>query len=84
MTQVENRQAGAVEVLRPEVSETDIIRREVTDAMVLAGVRALGQWQERKDAGERVTKADLVSSIYALMRRSQETEADFRRPGLGS
>ena len=60
--------AALVKVLNPETSESDIIRTEISDTMVLAGIRALGQWHERLDAGETVTKRDAVCSIYAAMR----------------
>jgi len=55
-------------VLPPVLGETDAMRAEITDAMVLAGIRALGQWQQREDAGESVTKRDLVCAVFASMR----------------
>ena len=58
------------EILPPVRSESDIIREEITLAMVMAGIRALGGWQERKDCGQDVSKSDLVTAIYASMRRT--------------
>jgi len=58
------RQAGD----ETEQGESDIIRKEITDAMVMAGIRALGQWQRRKDAGEAVTQRDLLCAVYSAMR----------------
>jgi len=63
-------QAGATqEVLLPERGETDILR-EITDAMTLAGIVALGEWEQKREDGRDVTKGDLVRSIYAAMRCS--------------
>ncbi len=70
MTQNEHRQAGSeIAIIAPDKSEWEIVQREITTAMVFAGLRTLGQWEERKEAGESVTKGDLVSAIYAAMRR---------------
>ena len=57
----QNRQAGA-----SGKTEIEIIRTEITDAMVLAGV---GELAARRDAG--VTDSDLVCGIYAAMRRAE-------------
>ena len=62
--------AGQAAILPPERSETDVIRLEITDAKIMAGIRALGEWQEKKDYGQSVTKSDLVCAIYASMRRT--------------
>lgn len=55
------------------VSETETIRSGITDAMVLAGVRALAECEERREAGGMVTDSDLVCAIYASMHRSKES-----------
>lgn len=56
------------EVLPPKMSETDIIR-SINTAMVLAGIRALGEWEAREGAGEDVSRADVVCAVYAAMHR---------------
>lgn len=57
------------EVLPPLRGETDIIREEITLAMVMAGVGAHGEWEEKRECGHPVTLTDLVSTIYASMRQ---------------
>jgi len=53
-------------------TETEIIRTEISDAMVLAGVGAMSDLEDIKDAG-RATDRDVVCGIYAAMRRVAET-----------
>jgi hypothetical protein len=67
----ESRQAGR--------SEAAIIRADISDAMVMAGIGALCEWEDRREAGQTVTDRDLVCAIYAAMRRSLETAADSQR-----
>jgi hypothetical protein len=50
------------------ISEGTIIRTEITEAMVLAGVGALADCEDKKAAGKPVTDADLVCAVYAAMR----------------
>jgi len=61
--------AGAPEILAPQKAEADIIRKEITTAMVMAGVAAAREWESRCEAGDQLTKTDLVCAVYAAMRR---------------
>ena len=62
---------GAPEILPPQLSEGEILRG-ISTAMIFAGIRALGEWQARKDAGEVISQADVVCAVYAAMRRQAE------------
>jgi hypothetical protein len=59
------------EVIGPVKSQTEIVRDGVSLAMIFAGIEALGLWEKNRDAGQQVTKTDLVVSIYAAMFRSR-------------
>lgn len=59
---------GAPEIIPPRKSEAEVIR-SISTAMVFAGIRALGEWQDREDAGEDVSKSDVVCAVYAAMHR---------------
>ena len=65
---VERLQNGfnRVEVLPPPQSESDIYRR-ISDAMILAGIRALGEWEACRDAGRIATDRDLVCAVFVAM-----------------
>jgi hypothetical protein len=56
------------EILPPRPSEGDILRT-ISTAMVLAGIRALGNMQDREEAGEDISKSDVVCAVYAAMHR---------------
>jgi hypothetical protein len=62
---------GGVTILPPNKGQTDIIREDVSLAMIFAGIEALGLWEKNRDAGQPVTKSDLVVSIYAAMFQSR-------------
>ena len=59
--------AGAPEVLPPKKSATEIIRTEITTAMNMRGVCAC---ESKMEAGETVSKSDLVCAVYAAMRQT--------------
>ena len=63
--------AGApAEVLPPERSATEIIRTEITTAMIMRGVAALMDCESRTELGQTVSKSDLVCAVYAAMRQT--------------
>jgi hypothetical protein len=41
--------------------------------MVLAGLRELVTWEERKEAGQDVSDGDLVTATYEAMRRESQS-----------
>ena len=59
---------GDPEILVPSKSDGEMAK-EVSMAMIFAGLRALGDWKYRETAGQDVHKGDLVTSIYVAMRR---------------
>ena len=73
MSDRETIDAGAPEMtaIHPHVqpqSEGEIMRTEISMAMILAGVRALCECEDRKEPGLVVTDSDLVCAVYAAMR----------------
>ena len=46
-------------------------RRELTDAMLLAGMMALVDWRDRKRTDPELSDADLISAIWVAFRRSR-------------
>jgi hypothetical protein len=58
------------EVLPPQRSAMDVIRNEITTAMIMAGVAALVDCESRRVTGENVSNSDLVCAVFAAMRRT--------------
>ena len=52
---------------RPD--ETAVLR-EITDAMLLAGVSAYTTWKQRRRRDMALSNADLVRMVYVSMRRA--------------
>jgi hypothetical protein len=46
------------------------IRREITEAMIMAGVMAYEKWKLRRRTDEGLSSADLASNVYVAMRRA--------------
>jgi hypothetical protein len=64
-----NTPASTAEPTR--ISETEIIRSRVSDAMALAGVAAKARWEERREIDpDSATEWELVIEIYASMHRA--------------
>lgn len=68
MKEGRDRPVTETELIAPQRGESDIVREEVTQAMIMAGIVALGEWEEKRDYGREVTKTDLVCAIFAAMR----------------
>lgn len=50
-------------------SNIQIIRKVITDEMVVAGLEADNRADNAREGGARITDSDLVCQIYAAMRR---------------
>ena len=61
---------GVVENDKNGIDETTA-RRELTDAMLMAGVMALVDWRERKKTDPGLSDADLISAIWVAFRRAR-------------
>jgi hypothetical protein len=46
------------------------IRRDISDAVTMAGLMALERWKERREADAALSEADLVADVYVAMRRA--------------
>lgn len=51
-------------------SKQDVLD-SVSTAMVLVGINALSEWEEKKAAGQDVSDGDLVTAIYEAMKRER-------------
>ena len=51
-----------------EMDETTA-RREITDAMIAAGVLAYVDWKDRRKTDPALSRSDLATSVYVAMRR---------------
>jgi len=50
-------------------SDESSVRREITEAMLMAGLMAYVDWKQRKKVDGALSDSDLVESIYVAMRR---------------
>jgi len=53
-----------------ERSDETLIRKEITDAMIVAGVVAYVDWKDRRKSDSALSRADLATAIYVAMRRA--------------
>jgi hypothetical protein len=52
-----------------EIDETSA-RKEITEAVLMAGVMAFSDYKERRKADAALSKFDMVTDIYVAMRRA--------------
>jgi hypothetical protein len=64
-----SKQVGDIHTVVPVPTEIEIIRAGINQAMILAGIHALRECEDRREIGRAVTDSDLVCAIYAAMRR---------------
>jgi hypothetical protein len=57
-----------IEIESARRGQSEIVRSEITGAMLLAGIAALGEWDQKRRDGLEVSKSDLVCGVYAAMR----------------
>jgi hypothetical protein len=50
------------------------IRKEITEAMIMAGVMAYVDWKDRRRRDPDLSRADLATAIYVAMRRRQQKD----------
>lgn len=55
------------ELIPPSPSQYEIVR-QISPAMLLAGIRASGEWDEKRRDGIPAAKSDLVCAVYVAMR----------------
>jgi hypothetical protein len=51
-------------------SDETSIRREITDAMLAAGVVAYVDWKDRRKSDASLSRTDLVAAVFVAMRRA--------------
>lgn len=66
---INSGQAGDLPIeKRVPRSVYEIVRNEITTAMVLAGIDALGEMEDKRAAGAHVTPGDIACAVYSAMR----------------
>lgn len=53
-----------------EAPDESTIRKELTDAVLTAGVMAFCDWKDRRRGDPALSRIDMVSDIYVAMRRA--------------
>ena len=53
------------------IDETEV-RRELTDAMLMAGLMAYHDWQDRRRTNKMLSERDLVAEMWVAFRRASD------------
>ena len=56
------------------MSDEASVRKEITEAMLMAGVMAYVDWKVRRKVDSALSDGDLAANVFVAMRRRQELD----------